>query len=320
MQATLRALLTGVIDYAGMFPPASLPLEQSIRNYLRYLTEAESWMLGRFICPAAKLHELTPYLQGLDLSRPLLISALGKGGNTVPEFVDNLRKDRDAILAFHEQFQGLADVDIFEVRIPAELTAPGKDAVKVGGREFIPEIRGFVEAPYRPESPELRELLTSHFHDAQTLLVPDLLPSYRSHEVGFKFRCGGTELSDYPSPKDLASVIETCVFGPALKFTAGLHHPIRHFNQASGVAMHGFINVFVAALLHKTHRVPAEPILADEDASHFVFTDTEVRWKDCKLSAEAVRLIRQFRDKVVSFGSCSFDEPRDDLRKLGWLP
>src|SRR5262245_38924762 len=58
MNPALRALLGGIIDYAGLFPPAQLPLEEAIRNYARYRTEPESWMLGRFVIPATRLKEL----------------------------------------------------------------------------------------------------------------------------------------------------------------------------------------------------------------------------------------------------------------------
>jgi hypothetical protein len=317
MQATLQALLSGVIDYAGMFPPASLPLEQAIQNYLRYRTEPESWMLGRFICPAARLRELTPHLAGLDPSAPLVISALGKGGMTLEEFEVNVKADRQAIQAFRERHRGLAVVDVFEVRLPGELPAQ-KTAMQaaVKAAHTIPDVRCFFEAGYPPGSPELRELL-GVMELGALLRILETLPPF----PGFKYRCGGADPAAYPSTKDLAGVIETgCALGQPLKFTAGLHHPIRHYNAAAGAHMHGFINVFVGALLHSAHRVPAEPILADEDAGDFVFTDTAIRWKNHELSAEAVRLIRQFREKVISFGSCSFDEPRDDLRKLGWLP
>src|SRR5438445_13553439 len=61
MRRSLRALLEGVIDYAGLFPPAKLPMEQAIRNYARYRREQEGWMLGRFLCPASRLAELAPF-------------------------------------------------------------------------------------------------------------------------------------------------------------------------------------------------------------------------------------------------------------------
>jgi hypothetical protein len=55
---SLRALMAGAIDYAGLFPPAKLPMDQAIRNYARYRQEPESWMLGRFVCPAARFDEV----------------------------------------------------------------------------------------------------------------------------------------------------------------------------------------------------------------------------------------------------------------------
>ncbi|HYT90814.1 MAG TPA: hypothetical protein VEL76_19045, partial [Gemmataceae bacterium] len=65
MSPSLRALLSGIIDYAGLFPPAKLPLAEALRNYAGYRTEPDSWMLGRFICPAARLVELDPFLKEL---------------------------------------------------------------------------------------------------------------------------------------------------------------------------------------------------------------------------------------------------------------
>src|SRR5436190_14801765 len=80
MRASLRTLLAGIVDYAGLFPPAALLLDESIRNYARYLRDPDRWMLGRFICPAARLHELLAYLPKLFASgEALSISALGRG-------------------------------------------------------------------------------------------------------------------------------------------------------------------------------------------------------------------------------------------------
>src|SRR5262245_34827395 len=94
MFASVRALLTGVVDYAGLFPPAPLPLDQALANYLRYRTEEDSWMLGRFICPAARLAELSAFRGPiLGQAQPLTISALGRGGKDAPAFLDGVRAD-----------------------------------------------------------------------------------------------------------------------------------------------------------------------------------------------------------------------------------
>ena len=50
-----RALLSEIVDYAGLFPPAQLPLEKAVREYAAHLGEEKAWMLGRFIIPAQRL-------------------------------------------------------------------------------------------------------------------------------------------------------------------------------------------------------------------------------------------------------------------------
>jgi hypothetical protein len=56
---SLRALLAKLIDYAGLYPPAGLPLPEVLENYQAYLDSPHSWMLNRLVLPAAKLAELT---------------------------------------------------------------------------------------------------------------------------------------------------------------------------------------------------------------------------------------------------------------------
>jgi hypothetical protein len=83
--------------------------------------------------------------------------------------------------------------------------------------------------------------------------------------------------------------------------------------------MHGFINVFVAAAFawHGMDRESLILVLEESHAQAFEFGETHLRWRGLQLSAEQIRTAR--RDFAHSFGSCSFEEPLDDLRKLGWL-
>lgn len=55
-----EALFARLIDYAGLFPPAALSMEQALRNYDAYRNGEHAWMLGRFVVPAAKLSEVPP--------------------------------------------------------------------------------------------------------------------------------------------------------------------------------------------------------------------------------------------------------------------
>src|SRR5271154_2009055 len=52
------ALLRGLIDYAGLFPPASCGMATAVANYEAYLRSEDAWMLGRFIVPVARLGEV----------------------------------------------------------------------------------------------------------------------------------------------------------------------------------------------------------------------------------------------------------------------
>jgi hypothetical protein len=200
--------------------------------------------------------------------------------------------------------------------------------------------------PSKPDSSLLGELnepfsllstVSTHFYEAPVIrswrsslprvfdaLVLDRSESEKDGRLkpgGFKLRCGGLEAAAFPSCEQVAFVIATCRDATVpLKFTAGLHHPIRHYNAGVQSHMHGFINVFVAGVFAYARGLSEEqlrPILEDQDASSFAFDDAGLRWKDFRATTDEITAARQM---VTSFGSCSFDEPRDDLRKLGWLP
>ncbi|HYC61940.1 MAG TPA: hypothetical protein VEK79_20485 [Thermoanaerobaculia bacterium] len=55
---SLRTLLDGLIDYAGLFPPAALSMQDAVRNYARYREQPYAWALGRFVVPAERAHEV----------------------------------------------------------------------------------------------------------------------------------------------------------------------------------------------------------------------------------------------------------------------
>jgi len=58
MAQSLRALLDKLVDYAGLYPPAALPLPQVVTNYEQYLVSPEAWMLNRLVLPIEKLGEV----------------------------------------------------------------------------------------------------------------------------------------------------------------------------------------------------------------------------------------------------------------------
>jgi hypothetical protein len=308
MNAALRALLTGLIDYAGLFPPAKLPMDEAVRNYLRYRDEPEAWMLGRFICPASRLGELEAY-HGAFGDRPIVVSALGRGGETTEQLFRNLDADLNDVNPYRKTARGRVVVDVLETRVPAVgLADPGgwEPLFAEIDSRMTPGLGGalFVEVPVS-EPRQARPLLAA------------LKKGFAERRAGYKMRCGGLEASAFPTSEQIAAIVSACLTEEVpFKATAGLHHPLPRFDEGVNARMHGFANLFAAGVLS---RIPEDiqKILEDDDPAHFLFHDGGMSWGPLFAPVEAIRQARQ--EAMISFGSCSFDEPRDDLRALGWL-
>jgi hypothetical protein len=94
---------------------------------------------------------------------------------------------------------------------------------------------------------------------------------------------------------------------------------VRLFHESVETEMHGFLNVLgagVLALEHNWNEREITRMLEDEEPGSFSFTDDYFCWREWDI---ATGRIRAHRDLATSLGSCSFDEPRDDLRALKLL-
>jgi hypothetical protein len=328
MSSSLRALLAGVIDYAGLFPPARLPLDQAFRNHVRYRREAGAWMLGRFVIPAARLHELERLHHELSKSEePFVFAALGRGGEDLNSFLEGLGADLQAAAGFQKQYPRQVRVEVLEVRLPPGAADPARQNSTRVLLDFAATLisrlgpAGLTLAYEVGSVPDSRAAAQAVVGSLAWYNAMDAVKQRTCCSAVFKLRCGGLEAAAFPSPEQVAFTLDTCrSAGVPLKFTAGLHHPLRHLDPGLQTPMHGFVNVLTAGALAHSRHLGAEQIraiLEDEDPSHFIFTDEAMRWKDLRASTEEIAAAR--REAVLSFGSCSFDEPRDDLRALGWL-
>ena len=314
---SLRALLGGSVDYAGLFPPAALTLEPALDNYAAYLRSEEAWMLGCFVLPVAKFTEVRRLLDGrFDADGPLRISALGAKTGSAEEFLDGLRADLRALADFQTQHGPAVAIEQLEAPLPPD-TPPGPALVSL-----LRAAAALLDA----ETPgSLRPFWEIPFSDA----LPMILCGFAEHNAsaarpcGAKLRTGGLEAAAFPSPERLAfALIAARHSGVALKFTAGLHHPFRRSDAGVGARMHGFVNVLAAGVFLRQPQTGAvatlvQDILEDEDPANFCFDADGLRWREWTVPTPA---ITEARALVTSFGSCSFDEPRDDLRAAGLLP
>jgi hypothetical protein len=304
MSPAISRLLSKSIDYAGLFPPASLPMSEAIEAFKRYLNGRESWIISSIVLPIDRLTDLAGSLDDTTCR----LTAIPRRTEDSHLWLGRLEEDCShlrSFLAAHPQ------VAIQALEIP--LPKPG-DASEIAKRveelaPLVSEYRVFLELP--PGDSSFREELDA------TIAA---LERHRLSLWGIKLRMGGTVPDAFPSVATVADVLATVRDHQVpIKFTAGLHHPLRHWNNDLGAHVHGFINVLMAAMFAHACRLPPkniETILADERSKDFVFSGNVARWLDLPIRTE---LIEDLRRLIVGFGSCSVDEPLDDLRALGWV-
>lgn len=316
MPTTSRALFAEIIDYAGIFPPAALPLDEAFKRFVTHRKSDSGWLLSRFVCPASRLAELEPLITKADLGHtPVLISALGAGGDDPPGFSESIERDTDAMNGFSHRCGDDLQIDIFEVKLPSQ-----GDVAEVVDVCFH-HLGEVAERPPRPyfEIPMVGERPNPG-------LVAKAIAA-ASHEIdparraGLKIRCGGLDAAAVPTVEAVAAAIKaTLETGLSLKATQGLHHPLRGEDSNLGATTHGFVNLLAATALAYEHFLDEETIrdiIAEEDPETFRVDASELRWRDLSVGFTSVV---EFRMAAFSgFGSCSFAEPRDDLADLGWI-
>ena len=314
MKPSAQALFEGIIDYAGLFPPAALPMEDAFSRYLVHRQSGDGWMLARFVCPAGRLVELEEQLTDLPVGGATIgVAVLGRGGATLDDFVKAADEDAALIRAFLSRQEGRATADVFEVRLPeaggaaVAVEKAWRSLTENGSTAVTPYFEVSLLDDWRPRLPAAAAAI----RDATRAAGGD-------HRLGIKIRCGGLDAAAIPEPVAVAAAIATCrATGVPLKATQGLHHPFRHTDEALGAVVHGFLNLFTASVMAHAHDLPVTrltEIIADTDPQSFVVKADRVAWRDLEASAAEVAAARS--GVLTSFGSCSFAEPRDDLQAL----
>jgi hypothetical protein len=297
---SLRALLAHSIDYAGMFPPCSLDLEPALSDQAQYVRSADAWMLNAFVLPVGQFDAAKKILSKFDPQHPLRVSALGPKTENAFAFREAVAKTNAAIRSLSGYNVDLVSVNQLEMFLPEDVDL----ALLKEARTIIGSLPAFWEAPAN-KAEQTIALLAEHNSDADT-------PTF-----GYKLRTGGVTVDAFPTSAEIAkALVAPATHQVPIKFTAGLHHPIRQYREEVKTKMHGFLNVLSAAVLaaeHKWDEKQTSAMLDDEDAKSFSFDDEFFGWHEWKIDIKRLRDRRKF---VISFGSCSFDEPREDLRAL----
>ena len=300
---SLRALLAHSIDYAGMFPPCSLGLEPALKNQAEYVRAPDAWMLGAFVLSAERFDATKQLLWQFDAQHPLHVAALGPKTVSADAFLEALDNAEAAIRSLSRHNVDLVSISHFEMSVPHDVGL----ASLTEARSILGDLPVFWEAP--PDRAEQTiALLAESNSDAE------------SATFGYKLRTGGVIADAFPTSMQIAKALVTpATHQLPIKFTAGLHHPLRQYRKEVQTKMHGFLNVLGAAVLAAEHRWDTNQtamMLEDENVDSFSFADDFFAWREWRIDIKRLQYRRRF---IVSFGSCSFDEPRQDLRALGFL-
>jgi hypothetical protein len=286
----MHVLLARLIDDAGLFPPARLPMPEALAADRSLHRGEHSALIGRFLAPASRLEEF----------------ALA-AGRTRPELgivVDTLGAEPD-------------DADVEAVAAVIGKYEPSSVEVRASGESPLMATVGVVLAGFAGLADETAVYVELPRGDAMAdwPRAIETLGAARAggRNVGAKVRCAASVGGDAPSDDELARFVVDCRDGGTpFKATAGLHRAIRH-TQDDGLDRHGFLNLLLAcavALRDGSEAVDVAAVLAERGA------DTVVEGIESLSVEEAARVRTEL---FTAFGCCDPREPIDDLRALGLL-
>ncbi|MCC9305958.1 hypothetical protein LN042_02345 [Kitasatospora sp. RB6PN24] len=279
--SVIPPLFAGLCDDAAIFPPGDLPLSEAVPAHRAHRTAWYADLVGPFLCGAGRIEALGAELGEGELAVGLIVPEGSAGLEPALRTVANDPRLRIAGI---------------EITADRDVPAPeGVRRVRAALERHLPE--------YAPAAPTAIELPRGD----ELLLALDELEGgpYRA-----KFRTGGTATAAFPGELELASFLYGAVYRKvAVKFTAGLHHALRHDDPATGFAHHGFLNLLLAthAALGGAEHPELSALLARRDGDGIAAELTE-------LSGDQVAAVRAV---FTSFGTCSIAEPLADLAAHG---
>jgi hypothetical protein len=285
----IRTLLAHAIDYAGLFPPAALPMREATREYALYRESNHAWALGPFVVPVARIDEFYECARSLlePAGSPWRLRAVS------PSLDDVTRVARSSGAG------ALVDAIELRVRTPADVRAAASTLPK--------DLVAFYEIPIDDD--------------------PDPLVAAIARVGGrAKVRTGGTTEAVFPAAPDLARFIVACARAAVpFKATAGLHHALRgeyrltYEPDSPRSEMFGFLNLLLAAAFAAVGLGPTDvvEVLTEANRSAFRFEKDGVTWRGRHMPIDSLAETRAIL--ALSFGSCSFNEPIDELKALGLL-
>lgn len=296
----VRAIMTGILDDASMFPPAAAPLEATLGLHAQAARSPWREVQGRLLLPASVLTRLPDERALLGLDGSLQVGAV-VGSPADPTPAAGLRQVREAaeVLSHRDPVVAIASV---EVR-GDDLGATIDQARALGDDLALDQIA--IEVPVRGTP-----------LDAIVVAVAQVATAAADDpRVVAKVRCGAVDPAGVPTADELATfVVAAATSGVPFKATAGLHHP--DAVPSGDDRRHGYLNLLAAAHAapHADGDRSAIVDLLERTATDVAITDLHLAVGSHRLSADDVRRTRW--SGLRTFGTCSFTEPLAALLDL----
>jgi hypothetical protein len=282
--SAIESLLEGLIDYAGLYPPASLDMRRAVDNYRSYRSCAHAFALGRFIVDSNRIDEF--------------VAAAGSAQHLRLSVILSQSVDSGRLKTLIEQG---ARIEAIETR------ATSRADVERISRSLPEGVEVYFEVPVEPIQCDALCAISAAGGRVKMRtggVIPDAFPStgavaraltaYARAGLAFKATAG-------------------------LHHPLRSSHRLTYSSESPTGVMHGFVNLAcAAALIHFGGEASeAAELLQEQDPKEFRLTPQAIAWRSHRWNAEQLTETR--KEFFRSFGSCSFEEPMRDLEAMGWL-
>ena len=290
--STIPDAFRALVDDAAVFPPGNAPLDTAMSDHRSHLAAAYGELVGPFVVTDMALPDLIQATRAKGAAEPLRVAVVVTGGaGAIEPAVRWAGRAEELELAAVEL--GLRDEE--DLPRNARRVTTVVDQLRASG-DLPDDTPVYVEPP-RVVGPEPATSWLTALDEVAAL------------DLRLKFRTGGVASDAFPSAMELAKYIDAALDRELrFKCTAGLHHAVRHRDEATGFEHHGFLNVLAAtrAALDGSGVAEVAGVLDTADPQ-------AVRGLVDEAGADGLASARRW---FTSFGSCSVLEPLEDLARL----
>jgi hypothetical protein len=273
-----RALFTGLVDDAAVFPPGLAPLPDAVVRHRELRTGPDADLVGPLLVPVPATAQLRYIAAGSPAAPTLRVSLVARPGTPVRELLHAVG-----------ELEGVPDLEVVAVELAHQ---PGWEEALGQGPPVV------VEVPRDPF--------------AQQRAMEEVARARGEHPVRAKFRTQATPAAPVPTPAELATFVVRCIRRETpFKLTGGLHHAVagtRPAAEGGTEDQHGVLNVLLAtrAALDGAEAGAVAEVLAVRDADRLAR-------ETATLTEEQAREVRA---AFTSYGCCGVLDPLTELHDL----